>query len=111
MLLRPAADTLSSDAVATLAHQRMASAIARATVETEGSLADPRFEIRRLAGKTVVACSNELSGQDPPKSWARSRTARLRPTRCCLGCGCFRSCTMCPLPPRFLVASRSRAIA
>lgn len=61
ILLRPVSDTLGSDSVATPAQQRMASAIARAAVETEGSLSEPRFEIRRLAGKTVVACTNDLA--------------------------------------------------
>ena len=61
ILLRPVADTLGSDSVATPAHQRMAAAIARAAVETEGSLSDPRFEIRRLSGKTVVACTHDLA--------------------------------------------------
>ena len=57
ILLRPVTDTL----VSTSTHQRMASAIARAAVETEGSLSDPRFEIRRLSGKTVVACTHDLA--------------------------------------------------
>ena len=56
VLLRPAGETLDSGK-----QQRMASAIARAAVETEGSLAEPRFEIRRLAGKTVVACTHDLA--------------------------------------------------
>jgi len=55
-LLRPASETLEDGK-----QQRMASAIARAAVETEGSLTEPRFEIRRLSGKTVVACTHELA--------------------------------------------------
>jgi len=55
-LIRPAADTLDTDK-----QQRMASAIARSVVETETSLADPRFQLRRVGGKTVVACTQELA--------------------------------------------------
>lgn len=40
---------------------RKASAIARAIVETESSLAEPRFQLRRVAGKTVIACTSELA--------------------------------------------------
>ena len=43
-LIRPAADTLDTDK-----QQRMASAIARSVFETETSLADPRFQLRRLS--------------------------------------------------------------
>ena len=39
----------------------MASAVARAAVETETSMAVPRFQVRRVAGKVVVACSPELA--------------------------------------------------
>ena len=56
ILLRPAANALDS-----ARQQRMASAVARAAVETEGSLAQPRFQLRRVAGKAVVACSQELA--------------------------------------------------
>ena len=35
--------------------------MARAAVETEDSMAQPRFQLRRVAGKTVVACSQELA--------------------------------------------------
>ena len=55
-LLRPPADILDHGK-----QQRLASAVARAAVETEGSLSEPRFEIRRLAGKTVVACTHDLA--------------------------------------------------
>ncbi|QGJ70863.1 BREX system serine/threonine kinase PglW [Planctomycetales bacterium 10988] len=55
-LIRPAADTLDTDK-----QQRMASAIARAIVETETSLAEPRFQLRRVGGKAVVACTQELA--------------------------------------------------
>jgi hypothetical protein len=41
--------------------QRLASAVARAAVETEGSMSQPRFQLRRVAGKSVVACSQELA--------------------------------------------------
>jgi serine/threonine protein kinase len=46
ILLRPATETID-----TTKQQRLASAIARASVETEGSSSEPRFEIRRLAVK------------------------------------------------------------
>lgn len=54
--LRPAADTLDLEK-----QQRLASAVARAAVETESASSEPRFEIRRLARKTVAACTNELA--------------------------------------------------
>jgi len=47
-LIRPAADTLDTGK-----QQRMASAIARSIVETETSLADPRFQLRRVGVKGV----------------------------------------------------------
>ena len=56
LLLRPSVNPL--DAVR---QQRLASAVARAAVETEGALAQPRFQLRRVAGKAVVACSQELA--------------------------------------------------
>ena len=56
ILMRPAAN-----AVDVVRQQRLASAVARAVVETEGSLAQPRFQLRRVAGKAVVACSHELA--------------------------------------------------
>src|SRR5271165_5503645 len=56
ILLRPASNTLE-----TIRQQRMASAVARAAVETEVSMALPRFQIRRVAGKVVVSCTPELA--------------------------------------------------
>jgi serine/threonine protein kinase len=56
LLLRPADSTLD-----TARQQRLASAVARAAVETESSLGQPRFQLRRVAGKTVVACTQELA--------------------------------------------------
>ena len=56
ILLRPAANTLE-----TTQQQRLASAIARAAVETEDRMAQRRFQMRRVAGKIVVACSQELA--------------------------------------------------
>lgn len=56
ILLRPAANTLE-----TAGQQRLASAIARAAVETEDMMAQRRFQMRRVAGKIVVACSQELA--------------------------------------------------
>ena len=41
--------------------QRMASAIARAAVETEDMMAQRRFQLRRVVGKTVMSCSQELA--------------------------------------------------
>lgn len=56
ILLRPVANTLE-----TTQQQRLASAIARAAVETEDMMAQRRFQMRRVAGKIVVACSQELA--------------------------------------------------
>lgn len=56
LLLRPADSTLD-----TARQQRLASAVARAAVETESSPAEPRFQLRRVGGKTVVACTQELA--------------------------------------------------
>ncbi len=39
----------------------MATAVARAAVETEDMMAQRRFQMRRVAGKIVVACSQELA--------------------------------------------------
>lgn len=56
LLVRPASATLDADRL-----QRLASAVARAAVETEDMMAQRRFQLRRVAGKTVVACSPELA--------------------------------------------------
>ena len=56
ILMRPASDVLDS-----MKQQRLASAIARACVETECSLTEPRYQLRRVAGKTVIACTQELA--------------------------------------------------
>jgi serine/threonine protein kinase len=56
ILLRPAVNP--DDAAR---QQRLASAVARAAVETESSLNQPRFQLRRVAGKAVVACTQELA--------------------------------------------------
>jgi len=56
ILLRPAANTVESVPL-----QRLASAIARAVVETEDQMAQRRFQMRRVAGKVTVACSQELA--------------------------------------------------
>ena len=55
-LLRPAAGTPDPGH-----HERLASAVARAAVEAEDSADLPRFQMRRVAGTTVVACSPELA--------------------------------------------------
>ena len=56
ILLRPPSNTLDS-----ALQQRLASAVARAAVETEDMMAGPRFEMRRIGGKIVVARSKELA--------------------------------------------------
>lgn len=56
ILLRPA-----SGPTALADSQRMAAVVARAAVETESSMVVPRFQIRRVAGKVVVSCSQELA--------------------------------------------------
>src|SRR5208337_2359682 len=56
LLLRPASTTLDA-----ARQQRLASAVARAAVETEDMMAQRRFQVRRVAGKTIVACSQELA--------------------------------------------------
>ncbi|HBH51728.1 MAG TPA: BREX system serine/threonine kinase PglW [Planctomycetaceae bacterium] len=56
ILLRPAANSV--DAAQAL---QLASAVARAAVETEDQMAQRRFQLRRVAGKVVVACSQELA--------------------------------------------------
>lgn len=56
ILLRPAADTLD-----TARQRRMASAVARAAVETESMMAEPRFQLRRVGGKAVITYSQELA--------------------------------------------------
>ncbi len=74
ILLRPAANTLDSSQ-----QQRMASAVARAAVETEDMMAQRRFQMRRVAGKIVVACSK--SWPSMPRSWDKSPINSLRPIR------------------------------
>jgi serine/threonine protein kinase len=56
ILLRPPANT-----VETARQQRMASAVARAAVETEDAMAGRRFQTRRVSGKIAVACTQELA--------------------------------------------------
>ena len=56
ILLRPAANTLD-----TVQQQRLASAVARAAVETEDMMAQRRFQMRRVAGKVVLAYTQELA--------------------------------------------------
>jgi len=56
LLHRPPTDTLD-----TAKQQQMASSIARALVETETSMAEPRFQLRRIGGKTLIACSRDLA--------------------------------------------------
>lgn len=56
LLRRPAVDTLD-----TTKQQQMASAIARALVETESFLAEPRFQLRRISAKSLVASTREMA--------------------------------------------------
>ena len=56
ILVRPPTNTVNA-----IQQQRLASAIARAAVETEDMMAQRRFQMRRVSGKTVVACSQELA--------------------------------------------------
>ncbi|QDT95269.1 BREX system serine/threonine kinase PglW [Gimesia aquarii] len=74
ILLRPAVETID-----TIKQQRLASAIARAAVETEGSLSEPRFEIRRLSGKTVVACTDDLALYSEKLGEVADRIAKADP--------------------------------
>lgn len=53
--------SLPPDALDPLQPPRMASTVARAAVETEDLLADRRFQIRRVCGHTLVACTRELA--------------------------------------------------
>lgn len=79
VFLRPAADTLSTDSAGNSKHHRLASAIARAAVETEGSLSEPRFEMRRLAGRTVVTCTPDLAVYAEKLGEVADRTAKADP--------------------------------
>jgi hypothetical protein len=56
ILLRPAATSLDLER-----QQRLASAVARAAVEAEDMMAQRRFQLRRVAGRTVVTCSQDLA--------------------------------------------------
>lgn len=56
LLLRPATETDD-----TRQQQRLASAIARAAIETEISITDPRIFLKRVGGTVFAACSNELA--------------------------------------------------
>jgi len=74
ILLRPPADASDS-----AGQQRMASAIARAAVETEDLMAQRRFQLRRVAGKTVVSCSQELAAYAERLGQVADSLARLDP--------------------------------
>ncbi len=56
LLRRPASDTPDPTQ-----QQSLASAVARALVETESALAEPRFQLRRIMGKALVACTRDLA--------------------------------------------------
>jgi serine/threonine protein kinase len=74
ILLRPAAATPES-----AQQQRMASVIARAAVETEDMMAQRRFQLRRVVGKTVVSCSKELALYADKLGQAADKLADLDP--------------------------------
>ena len=56
IFLRPASETIDVKL-----KQRLASSIARAAIETEVASSEPRLQLRRIGGKTFVACSTELA--------------------------------------------------
>ena len=56
LLLRPPAEATDTEK-----RRRLASAIARAAIETEGGVIEPRIQIRRTGTKTVVACTQDLA--------------------------------------------------
>ena len=56
LMLRPPAETTDP-----VKQRRLASAIARAAIETEGSATEPRVQLRRTSTQAVVACSPELA--------------------------------------------------
>jgi len=74
ILLRPAANTVDSPQ-----QQRLASAVARAAIETEEMLGQPRFQMRRVAGKVVIACSQELVGYSEKLGQAADQLASADP--------------------------------
>ena len=74
IMLRPATDTPG-----TAKQQRLASAISRAAVETEGSLPEPRFEIRRLGATTLVPCTHELATFSETLGQVADRIAKADP--------------------------------
>ena len=87
ILLRPAANTLE-----TIRQQRMASAVARAAVETEASMAQPRFQIRRV-GRQGRRFLHAGTGGVCRGSSGRWRTSWRLPTHCRRHCGCSRNST------------------
>jgi serine/threonine protein kinase len=74
LLLRPSVGT---DDFA--CQQRLASAIARAAVETEGALDKPRYDVRRVAGRTVIACTQELAAYADKLGRVADRLAEADP--------------------------------
>lgn len=56
LLRRPARDSLDPGQ-----QQQFATAVARALVETESGLAEPRFQLRRPRSSAVIACTRELA--------------------------------------------------
>jgi serine/threonine protein kinase len=74
ILLRPPTATLDS-----AKQQRLASAVARAAVETEDMMAQRRFQLRRVVGKTVVSCSQELAAYADKLGQVADRLADLDP--------------------------------
>ncbi|MGM0490406.1 MAG: BREX system serine/threonine kinase PglW [Planctomycetota bacterium] len=56
ILMRPPSGMLD-----TTQKQRLSSAVLRAAVETECSRIEPRYQLQRVGGKTVIACTQELA--------------------------------------------------
>jgi len=56
LLRRPARDALDNSQ-----QQQFATVVARALVETEAGLAEPRFQLRRPGTSAVIACTRELA--------------------------------------------------
>ena len=74
LLLRPPTETLDPER-----QRRLASAIARAAIETEGGAPEPRIQIRRSGTKTVVACTQELASYAETLGATADRLAKADP--------------------------------
>ena len=74
LLLRPATETPELET-----QQRLASAIARAAVETEASLVNPPFQVYRIGSKAVVACTQELADYSEKLGTVADRISQADP--------------------------------